>query len=164
MKTFTFIIPGRSVGKQETQVFTGKRKDGSAFRCGVKPEKSRNFHALVRDTASRADLPMMKYAKLRVVVALPYRVVKARKTMPDVWKAPGVRPDTDNVKKIVKDALQGISYVNDKNCIDDGSHYRWILPWEKPHTEVIITEISSAEYASEAAKQYIRENKIEVEI
>ena len=106
---------------------------------------------------------MIKYARLRIIVALPYRIAKARKTMPDVWKAPGVRPDTDNVTKIIKDALQGISYTNDKNCIHGEDHYLWLLPWEKPHTIITIREIDSAEYASEAAKQYIQENQIEVE-
>ena len=161
-REYKLIIPGRSVGKQETQVFTGRRKDGSTFRQGVKPQKSKNFHALVRDIAARSDIPLLPYARLRIIVALPFTIARKRKTKPDMWKYPGVRPDTDNVMKIIKDALQGVIYINDKLCIDDGGRYMWLMPWEKPYTEILIREMDAAKYASKEAKRYIRENGVEI--
>lgn len=164
MREYKLIIPGKPVGKQETQVFTGRRKDGSTFRQGVKPQKTRNFHALVRSEAAKLDIPLMDYARIRVIVALPFTIARKRKTKPDVWKYPGVRPDTDNVKKIIRDAIQGVVYSNDKNCLFDAGCYRWLLPWEKPYTEVIIQEMDAMECASEQAKQYIEEHQIEIEV
>lgn len=143
MKSYTFTIPGPPVGKQETQVFTGRRKDGSTFRMGVKPQKSRNYHARVVQFASEAGIELMPFVSLEVVVAMPMTVAKKRKTKPDVWKPPGVRPDCDNVKKIVKDALQGIAYKNDKQVIIEYCCYEWLEPDTQPCTRVTVREISA---------------------
>ena len=165
-REYKIIIPGKPVGKQETEVFTNRRRDGSSYRHGVKPQKTRDFYDSVYKTArfeaARQGIPLMPYARIRVIVALPFTIARKRKTKPDMWKYPGVRPDTDNVKKIIRDALQGIIYGNDKNCLFDSGQYRWLLPWAEPYTEIVIQEMDAMECAAEDAREYIRENGIEI--
>lgn len=42
---------------------------------------------------------------------------KAKMLIGEIW--PTVKPDVDNVLKLVMDALQGVAYVNDKQVVDE---------------------------------------------
>jgi len=164
MRQYTLKIPGDPVGKQETQVFAGKRKGGSTFRRGVKPEKSVKFQALVKMIAASHDPPieMMKYAKLTVILHLPMTIAKKRKTLPDAWKPCGRHPDPDNVEKLVRDALEGIAYKNDK-VVGGNNDFMDEPPDTQPYTEIIIEEVDRLTRASEAVLAASASGGVELE-
>ncbi len=146
MREYKFIIPGKPVGKQSARTFTPKRKDGTFVMKHGKPlvvtttpEKSRNFHAVAVQMAANAGIQLMEYAILEIVICIPCRL-KKYKTKADVWLEPKVRPDRDNVKKIIQDSLQGIAYMNDKNTLDGRTVYEFLPPGSQPFTEVTVTE------------------------
>ena len=145
-RVWKFTVPGRPVGNKSTRFFNPKRGDGSpVMKHGqpvmvpTKDKDSRNFHALVVICAQEANLPLLDYAIVDIAICLPCRL-KRYKTKPDEWLEPRVRPDTDNVKKTCRDALQNIAYRNDKDVMDCRSYYRFLPPDHQSYTEITIRE------------------------
>ena len=136
--SWTFIVPGRPVGNQSKQSAT-VMKNGRPITIHYTPNKTRNFHALVTMCALAAQLPKLDYAIVDIAICIPCRV-KRYKTRADEWLEPKVRPDRDNVAKIVGDALQGIAYLNDKNIQDGRTYYKYLPPDQQPYTEITIRE------------------------
>jgi len=146
MDSWTFIVPGRPVGN-EAKTSATVRKGRSTIRVHYTPEKTRNFYALVVMCAKAANLPMLDQVILDVAICIPCRV-KKYKTMPDKWIEPRVRPDRDNIIKIIGDALQNILYLNDKDVLDGRTYYRFIPPDAQPYTEVTVRATGWIEHIS----------------
>lgn len=141
---YILIIPGRPVGKQSAQV---TRK--GAFI----PDKSRNFMASVGQYAADAGVEVLDYCRVDIHICLPVRL-KVYKTKDDVELEPKVRPDEDNVRKTVKDGLEGIAYVNDKNVVWGECGYHFINHDLMPFTRVIITECHWTDYRRRGEKPH----------
>lgn len=55
---------------------------------------------------------------------------------------PEVKPDWDNIGKLVSDALNGIAYSDDAHIVDACVKKRWAPPGTKPCTVIIIDHVT----------------------
>lgn len=114
-----FFVPGKPIGKQRPK-FNNKTKNTYT------PKETRDYEALVKQCY------MQKYrdkepipAKTPVEVEI-YARFKIPKNMPKKQKEliennelfPTVKPDSDNISKIILDALNGMAYYDDNQVTD----------------------------------------------
>ena len=134
--TFDFFIPGKPVGK-------GRPKFGNGRT--YTPEKTVNYENLVQVCFMKA-YPGAEPIKARVPVVVlmtafyPIPVRKSEKQrdrMTAGLVVPTVKPDADNVAKIVLDALNGIAYYDDAQIVGLHVLKRYA---EEPGVKVRITE------------------------
>lgn len=110
MDRISFLVPG--------DVVPWARAGGGKNMPRFTPAKQRNYMAVIRDMAHRAmkgrgaifDGPVQM--KIIAVYTWPKSTTNKRRQAPDgAWKT--TKPDADNITKIVKDALNGIVFVDD---------------------------------------------------
>lgn len=114
-----FTVPGDPVGKGRPRAF----RAGAGIRMHT-PEKTARYENLVAMSAQQA---MAGRAPLDGPVALELRIVT---TPPASWSQrkrlqaldgaiyPTVKPDCDNVLKVIADACNGIVFGDDKQVTD----------------------------------------------
>lgn len=129
-KQWILEIPARPVGKQSARITRKGR---------YIPDKSREFAGIIKVYAQQAGVTPIHHCIVDVHICLPIGL-KERTTMPNVELEPRVRADEDNVRKGVKDALQGIAYLNDKNVLWGRNGYVFTDHGTMPKTRIIITE------------------------
>lgn len=110
------VIPGKPLGKQRPRVL----KTGVTYT----PKETVNYEAVVK------ALYIEKYAMekpfegpVSVEIVALYQIPKsASKKRKEAMKRgaikPTVRPDVDNISKIITDALNGVAYLDDKQIIE----------------------------------------------
>jgi len=105
-----FIIPG--------DVVPWARAGGGKTVAKFTPARQRNYMGMIRAEAheqmKRFSGPMQGPLQLKIaaVYLWPKATTKARLAAADgAWKT--TKPDSDNITKIVKDALNTIAYVDD---------------------------------------------------
>nr|DAH53907.1 MAG TPA: Endodeoxyribonuclease RusA [Caudoviricetes sp.] len=114
-----FAVFGNPMGKQRPK-FSTFGKYGKAYT----PEKTVNYETLVKMTyleKYRGVPPLGKPVTLRVVAWYPLPVSWSKKKRERALCGhifPIVKPDLDNVAKIICDALNGIAYVDDKQIVE----------------------------------------------
>lgn len=115
-----FIIPGQPVGK-------GRPKFSTV--CGhvntYTPEKTENYEALIKYmyrsqcNGIRFDKKIPLDVRIVAYFRIPSSVSKKRaKLMREHLIRPVVKPDFDNVGKVICDALNGIAYYDDAQVVD----------------------------------------------
>lgn len=138
--TVTFTVTGAPRGK-------GRPRFTRAGRCYT-PAPTRLYERHVRDcflvaTADRPALRPLRGHEGPVYMTLVIRYPIAR-SWPKWKKAAAldgslpatVKPDEDNVRKAIADALEGYAYVNDRQvCAGDGNRREWA---EEPGVEVTL--------------------------
>lgn len=111
----TITIPGQPQGKGRARAFKTK-----AGRIGhYTPDKTRTYEGLIRTQALEAmNGAQPTQSPVSLVLDLQYQIP----TSWPAWKqeaarsddiAPTVKPDADNVAKAVKDALNGVVWLDD---------------------------------------------------
>lgn len=147
---FSFIVPGMAVGKQRGRTFIPRRKDGSLVMRGkqpltvtMTPKKTQTYESMVKMCAYQAGVKPVCQCKMRIEIFIPVRV-KQFKTKADAIEEPRVRPDVDNVVKIISDALNGVAYKDDKDVLEIAASYRFIRGG--PETRVTIEEVCWQDY------------------
>lgn len=105
-----FIVPG--------DVVPWARAGGGKTVVKFTPAKQRNYMGVIRAEAHKAmkafpgPLTGPLQLKIAAVYLWPKSTTKARLAAADgAWKT--TKPDSDNITKIVKDALNTIAYVDD---------------------------------------------------
>lgn len=107
------------------------------------PEKTAKYQELVRETYKKEVGHDFGEAPIELIVnsyfAIPnswpkYKQKEAREGL----RRPTVKPDFDNLAKIIADSLNGIAYADDKQVVDAAQHKYYS---ETPYTEVIIREV-----------------------
>jgi Holliday junction resolvase RusA-like endonuclease len=141
MKYFTFKIPGKPQPKERPRFARGK--GGQVFT--FMPKNTREYEQWVKTCAKEAGVEIMERVKIEVVIAIPCRE-KVYKTRPSELIEPLKRPDEDNVLKAIKDALEGIAYKNDRDCLDARARYRFLRPGGEPFVRVEIEEVDWVNY------------------
>jgi Holliday junction resolvase RusA-like endonuclease len=134
MPIITLTIPGPPVGKQRARV----TRTGHAYT----PPATVNYEALVKQTfaAKYPDfVPMAGPVRMGLWIMLMPSKETARKIKKGIKVYPTIKPDVDNVLKIIADALSGLAFVDDKQIVESdlSKHYA-----ERPMVEVVIKELT----------------------
>ena len=136
MNRIIFTIPGEPFGKQRPR----HTKGGHTYT----PNETREHEQLIawayRQQCGRFRFPSKTYIDIRVIAYLkiPKSATKRdREKMISGEIRPTVKPDWDNVGKLVADALNGIAYDDDK-CIVDAMVRKFYST--DPRTVVILQE------------------------
>lgn len=140
--TAKFTIPGQPVGK-------GRPKFSTV--CGhvstYTPEKTANYETLVKymyqsqclgirfDKKVPLDVRIMAYFKIPISTSK-----KQAKMMRQHLIRPVVKPDYDNVGKVICDALNGIAYYDDAQVVD--AQVRKFYD-DNPRVVVTISEVAN---------------------
>lgn len=139
MKAVTFEIPGAPQGKGRPRF---SRAGG--FVKAYTPEKTKDYENLVawsyKAQAQGFRFPdgTPLYVAIYAYYPIPKRTSKKdRVAMLSGDVRPTVKPDNDNVLKIVCDALNGIAYDDDK-CVVDSYLRKYYA--DEPKTVVVIRE------------------------
>lgn len=114
MQTIEFTVNGTIRGKARPR-FT---KQGHAYT----PENTRDYEELVRQAYDRAAEGLYFGGPVRLDILCRHRTPKAsRQKTADMQMGlirPQVRPDIDNVAKIIMDALNGAAYKDDSQVCE----------------------------------------------
>jgi Holliday junction resolvase RusA-like endonuclease len=129
----SLTIPGNPVGKQRARVC----RTGHAFT----PAKTVNYEALVKQifAAKYPDfMPMSGPVRMILSIWLMPSKETQRKIKKSIARIyPIIKPDADNILKIVADALSGLAFVDDKQIISVYAEKKYSL---RPCVEVILAE------------------------
>lgn len=131
-----FTILGEPQGKGRPK-FSSRGK----FVHVYTPKKTADYESLVRE--AYGNLPKFNDVPLSVCIKAFYPIPKSmskkdRKLIEEGKKLPMVKPDIDNVSKIILDSLNEVAYNDDKQVVDliVNKYYS-----EEPKVEVFIDEI-----------------------
>jgi Holliday junction resolvase RusA-like endonuclease len=129
----SLTIPGNPVGKQRARVC----RSGHAYT----PLHTVNYEALVKQTFA-AKYPDFVPMSGPVRMILSIWLMPSKETQRKIKKSiariyPIIKPDADNILKIVADALSGLAFVDDKQIISVYAEKKYSL---KPCVEVILAE------------------------
>lgn len=123
----------------------GRPRFNSRTRHAHDPKKSRQYKALVRESAAlQYHGPILEHKPLCLKVKV-YRSIQAsvskleHKRRAEGLKRPIVKPDASNYLKLIEDALTGIVWEDD-NLITDVSCHKYYS--DDPRIEVTVTNAS----------------------
>jgi Holliday junction resolvase RusA-like endonuclease len=132
------VIPGKPLGKQRVRV----PKRGRPYT----PDQTVNYEAVVKALYIEKygmEKPLEGPVMINIVAfyQIPKSASKARQRgMKDWTIRPTVRPDIDNVLKIITDALNGVAYLDDKQIIECSVNKCYA---EAPAVLVTISELNA---------------------
>lgn len=136
---FHFIVPSKPMGKQRPKATSRGR-----YTKVYTPKETISYENLViamfRQTYPNAK-PLEGEVRgfIRAFYPIPLSTSKKRKqAMLEGVIRPQVKPDLDNIEKIIYDALNGIAYTDDSHITEMSisKHYS-----DSPRVEVIIKEV-----------------------
>jgi Holliday junction resolvase RusA-like endonuclease len=131
----TFRVLGEPVAQPRAKatVFSGKaRMYTPAGR--VLPFKQAVAYEYIAAGGVRHEGPVMLH--IECVHARPKSRTKTRSANVREYKT--TRPDTDNIKKAVMDALTGVAYRDDSQVVDDRTQKFYAADGEPAHTLIVI--------------------------
>lgn len=136
-KTIRFCVEGAPFGKQRPR---HNRFTGVTYTPAETKHREQSIAAAYRAQMGGYMFPQGSYLLLSVTAYMPIpksASKKKRQQMLDGEIRPAVKPDCDNIFKLVADALNGIAYDDDK-CIVDATIRKYYS--EHPRTEIMLTE------------------------
>jgi Holliday junction resolvase RusA-like endonuclease len=106
-----FTVPGKAQGKARARTFYNPKM---GKMMSVTPEQTVNYENLIKISYIQAVEKGYKPTEKPVTVEIEaiYRKVKTNK-----MEEPMLKPDVDNIAKVVLDALNGLAYIDDKQVI-----------------------------------------------
>ncbi|WP_102411379.1 RusA family crossover junction endodeoxyribonuclease [Beduinella massiliensis] len=132
--TQKIIVPGRPCGKGRPRFDT---RSGHAYT----PDATRKAEESVKSLAGHIK-PVERYARIKVTAwhGIPSGTSNAvRMQMISGDIRPAVKPDADNILKLVLDALNGIAYADDRQIVEASIEKWYALT---PRVEIEITEVT----------------------
>lgn len=141
MQQIKFTIPGEPCAQGRPRFSTV-----GGYVKAIDPAKSRSQKAFVKYIATHeAHKQGWTYTYLPLYVEI-IAYLGIPKSKSKKWRAAAIRgqerptkkPDTDNIFKLVTDALSGVIYADDKQIVSCRVQ-KWYS--EEPRTEVKITEV-----------------------
>jgi len=132
------VIPGKPLGKQRPRVL----KTGVTYT----PKETVNYEAVVKALYIEKygmEKPLEGPVTMEIVALyqIPKSASKKRKeAMRRGAIKPTVRPDVDNISKIITDALNGVAYLDDKQIVECSVHKCYA---EAPAVLVTISELNA---------------------
>lgn len=114
-----FFVPGKPIGKQRPK-FNNKTKNTYT------PKETRDYEALVKQgymqkysnkepIPAKTPVEVEIYAYFKIPKSMPKKQVKL---IENNKLFPTVKPDSDNISKIILDALNGVAYYDDNQVTD----------------------------------------------
>lgn len=127
--TVTFTVYGRPQGKARPRFKVG----GGAYTL----LRTKEYENQVKTSylAASGGYSFGKEA-IKIDIVAYYNRAKSNKS-----KYPTIKPDFDNIEKIVCDALNGIAYDDDKQVIDSNFKKRFAEIEQPPRIEVTVNNI-----------------------
>lgn len=137
MAAVSFVIPGAPTGKGRPRVTT----IGGHARA-VTPAKTRSREGIVASLAmdamfGRVATPLPVEVSVAIEAPIPASWSR-RKKAEAIGKPCPVKPDIDNILKLILDGINGIVFVDDKQVV---SLVASKIYGETPRTTVQVTEI-----------------------
>ena len=138
-----FTVPGQPQGKGRARAFdTGKRDpNGRAIIGHHTPSKTKSYEGVITSLAMEAmgaiapvEGPLMLKLGIFMDVPRSWPVWKKKMAL-DGIVMPTTKPDSDNIEKAVKDALNGVVWMDDCQICDDLKRARYS---KNPRVEVTV--------------------------
>jgi len=116
-------VPGQPQGKGRARAYKIKRGRRAGKIGHFTPEKTRTYESIIR---SYAMVEMAGKKRFECPVAIDLQLYYEIPESWPAWKremalngkiAPTVKPDCDNVEKAIKDALNGVVWVDDVQVV-----------------------------------------------
>lgn len=154
MNKFLFTIPTAPQGKARARTFYNSRMGKMQ---SITPEKTRSYEDLVRycfqsEGGKFTDKPVM--VKIKAYFKFPSAMPKKVKLQALAGLVvPTVKPDADNIEKIIFDALNGFAYKDDTQIAEN---HTVKLFSDEPRVEVEIEEIPVVYYKK--GNKFIEQN------
>lgn len=124
-------IPGRPRGKARPRFYNGH---------AYTPKNTRDFEKEIRVCYLQQDgrkIDGSVSVNIEAIFKIPESWSKKKKWETiDQGKRPDVRPDIDNIVKIVMDALNGIAYDDDSQVVEIKARKIYALGYEGVHVNV----------------------------
>lgn len=140
MRQIKFTVPGEPFGWQRA----GQNHHTGAVYTQERTRQRERLIALAYKSAAKGYIfPADTYVGLQITayMKIPKRESKARRAkMLSGEIRPTVKPDWDNLGKLVSDALNGVAYGDDKSVVEARVMKFYS---ELPRTEVIVTAAES---------------------
>lgn len=136
MRSKTITIPGKPQGKGRPR-FT---KYGHAYT----PEQTRRYEELIRSCwMEQADGWTVREGAVGIIITAFFPIPKSANKIRHSGMASGrirptVKPDGDNILKVVKDALNGYAYSDDKQVVDESVQKFY---GEEPCVKVVLYDV-----------------------
>lgn len=133
--TICFTVVGDPFGKQRPR---HNRYTNTTYTPYETQWHEKQIALEYKKQCGNVRFPSGAYVELRVTayMKIPKSTSKAARTkMIDGLIRPTVKPDIDNIWKLVADALNGIAYEDDK-CIVDAQVQKFYS--EQPRTEIVL--------------------------
>ena len=143
--TVYFEIPGKPMGKQRPRF----SRQGNFVRA-VTPKETVVYENLVKMCYEQTDYePFSEDAMIEASITAYYQIpkstsMKKRELMLNGHIRPTVKPDLDNLCKIILDSLNGIAYHDDKQIVTATISKMYA---ENPKVEVCMWEIKGKDGA-----------------
>lgn len=142
MGSILLDVPGKPMGKARPRV----TRRGITYTPKATAERERLVQTCYHDGYLGSE-PLE--GPLAVVIDAIYPVPKSapakeRIRMTSGEIPPTVRPDVDNVAKLVLDALNGTAYLDDSQVVSLRVSKRYAKNGEEPHTLVGISSVSKS--------------------
>lgn len=119
MKTYQFVVEGQPKGKGRPRFTTS-----GGYPRTYTPNETRQYEELIRECFFEQVKEPVDRDKIDTIQILAYYQVpaseskKRKQLMIDGKIPPTVKPDLDNVIKVVLDALNGLAYNDDKQLLN----------------------------------------------
>ena len=138
-------VPGQPMGKQVARARNVNTKAGKSFIMHYTPKKTVNYMVFVK------ELFVIKYPNFKpwegaistnitAYLTIPKSKSNKQKELMRQGKIlPIVKPDEDNIKKAIYDALEKLTFIDDKQVVRSSfaKYYS-----ETPRVEIIVSEIN----------------------
>ena len=130
---YGLVIEGKPQPKERPRVYNGH---------GVTPPKTREYEKMVAWLwQMKCKAKLTGAVRMRCTFYLPIPPSWSKKKQEDARQGviyPTVRPDIDNLNKIIMDALNEVAYLDDKQVVAVISEKRYS---DRPRTEVVLEEL-----------------------
>lgn len=134
MYEHTIIIPGKPKGKKRPR----HGRNGAVYTPNDTKEYERQVGEIWKTTGGEIFHGAVKVC-ITAYFGIPKSAPKsATLAMCDGTRRPTIKPDIDNIEKIVLDGLNGIAYDDDKQVVEV---HKWKLYNESPKVIVNVEEI-----------------------
>jgi len=126
-----FTIPGKPKGKARARIFRNK----SGKMMAATPEQTANYENLIKVMflSQRPKGFNIIEGSCHVYISAYFARAKSNKMI-----TPMIKPDADNIIKVVLDAMNGLVYRDDKQVTGLTFEKVWTLPDMEERVEVVV--------------------------
>lgn len=153
-RAITFFVPGEPQGKGRARAYVKKDKyrrpmrnrHGNIAIGHYTPDKTRSYEEEIawRAVDARNEAPFTGPVRVTIDIrkGIPESWPKWKKEMAIAGEIlPTTKPDTDNVEKAIKDALNGVLWLDDSQVVEDQKTARYTA--DRPGVQVVVEPLAA---------------------